>query len=103
MVTRALGHLGVEQMGSNFFAKSAQSSKKCQQVPMTFGPFSMSGTNEPNIITKTLIAPRSGASGIAIVIFGSFVADFENGPNVIGTFWHFLKLWALFAKKFGPI
>ena len=53
---------------------------------MTFRPFSKSGTNAPNITTKIRIAPRSGASGIALVIFGAFVADFENGPNVIGTF-----------------
>ena len=53
-------------MGLNFFAKSAQ---KFQKVPK-------STTNEPNITTKILIAPRSGASGIAIVIFGSFVVLF---------------------------
>ena len=69
---------------------------------MTFGLFSKSATNEPNMTIKILIAPRSGASGIAIVIFGSFVADFENGPNVIGTFWHFLKLLGTFCKKVWP-
>ena len=38
---------------------------------MTFGPFSKSATNAPNITTKIRIAPRIGASGIAIVIFGA--------------------------------
>ena len=37
---------------------------------MTFGPFSKSATNEPNITTRILIAPLRGASAIANVIFG---------------------------------
>ena len=91
---------GASLMGLNFFAKSAQ---KFQKVPITFGPFSKSATNEPNIRIAIPDAPLRGAISILVIIFGSFVADFENGPNVIGTFGHFLKLWALFAKKFGPI
>ena len=81
------------------FPNVSKRAKKYQTVPMKFGPFSKSATHEPNITTKIQIAPRSGASGIAIVIVGAFIADFENGPNVIGTFWHFLKLLGTFCKK----
>ena len=82
-----------------FCKKCPKVSKRAKKVPMTFGPFSKSATNSPNITTKIRIAPRSGASGIAIVIFGAFVADFENGPKLIGTFGHFLKLLGTFCKK----
>ena len=70
-----MAEIGNFQMGSNrwgrtFLQKVPKSFKKCQKVPMTFGPFSKSATNAPNITSKIRIAPRSGASGIAIVIFG---------------------------------
>ena len=78
--------MGSNRWGRTFLQKVPKGFKKCQKVPMTFGPFSKSAINAANITSKILIEPRSGASGIAIVIFGAFVADFENGPNVIGTF-----------------
>ena len=39
---------------------------------------------------------------ILFVIFGQFVADIENGPKLIGTFVHFLKLLGTFCKKVQP-
>ena len=68
---------------------------------MTFGPFSKSATNEPSITSPIPDAPLRCAISILVVIFGSFVADFENGPNVIGTFWH-LKFVGTFCKKVWP-
>ena len=53
---------GVEQMGSNFFAKSAQ---KFQKVPKS--------TNAPNITIAIPDAPLRGAISILVVIFGAFV------------------------------
>ena len=100
-------HFGKSEMGSNrwgrtFLQKVPKSFKKCQKVPMTFGPFSKSATNEPNITIAIPDAPLRSAISILVVIFGSFVADFENGPNVIGTFWPFLKLLGTFCKKVWP-
>ena len=69
---------------------------------MTFGPFSKSATNAPNITIAIPDAPLRGAIRILVVIFGAFVADFENGPNVIGTFQHFLKLLGTFLQKVRP-
>ena len=48
-----------------------KSSKKCPKVPINFGQFSKSATNQPNITAKILIAPIRGASGIVNVIFGT--------------------------------
>ena len=69
---------------------------------MTFGPFSKSATNAPNITIAIPDALLLGAIRILVVIFGAFVADFENDPNVIGTFGHFLKLLDTFCKKVRP-
>ena len=89
-------------MGLNCLQKVPKSFKKCQKVPITFGLFSKSTTNEPNITIAIPDAALRAAISIIVVIFGSFVADFENGPNVIGTFWHFLKLLGTFCKKVWP-
>ena len=69
---------------------------------MTFGPFSKSATNEPNITIAIPDAPLRGAINVLVVIFGSFVAYSENDPNVIVFFWHFLKLLGTFCKKVWP-
>ena len=55
--------------GVELFAKSAQ---MFQKVPMTFGPFSKSATNAPNITIAIPIpdAPLRGAISILFVIFG---------------------------------
>ena len=70
---------------------------------MTFEPFSKSATNAPNITIAIPDAPLSGAIRFLFVIFGAFVADFENYSNVIGTFWHFLELfWHFLQNKSTP-
>ena len=45
----------------------------------------------PNIYNKNTRIQILGASGIEIVIFRWLVDEFENGPNIIDTFWHFFR------------
>ena len=94
--------MGSNRWGRTFWQKVPKSFKKCQKVPMTFGPVSKSATNAPNITIAIPDASLRGAIRILVVIFGASVADFETGPNVIGTFWHFLKLLGTFCKKVRP-
>ena len=56
--------------GQTFLQKAPKSLKKCQKVPMTFGPFLKSATNEPNITIAIPDAPLRGAISISVVIFG---------------------------------
>ena len=91
--------MGSNRWGRTFLQKVPKSFKKCQKVPMTFGPFSKSAPIAPNIPTAIPDALFRVAGSILVVIFGSFVADFENGPKFIGTFGHFLELFGTFCKK----